>query len=82
MVSLLGEDRCKVVQRKAWSDDFFPYSSRVPSALLFLGVGLPSTPRILHTASFDVDESVLHMGTALIYQSVLSLLQDRPDFQN
>ncbi|MEZ4489510.1 MAG: amidohydrolase [Cyanobacteriota/Melainabacteria group bacterium] len=82
VVSLLGEDRCKVVQRKAWSDDFFPYSSRVPSALLFLGVGLPSTPRILHTASFDVDESVLHMGTALIYQSVLSLLQDRPDFQN
>lgn len=81
VVSLLGEDRCKVVQRKAWSDDFFPYSSRVPSALLFLGVGLPSTPRILHTASFDVDESVLYMGSALIYQSVLSLLRNRPEFQ-
>ncbi len=64
---------CKIVQRKAWSDDFYPYSSRVPSALVLLGVGIPSTPRILHTASFDVDEVALVNGVAILFRLVETL---------
>lgn len=72
---LLGKENVNRVSRKAWSDDFFPFSSRVSSALILLGVASGGARQILHTSSFDIDESSLGPGAVLLARSVVQFLQ-------
>lgn len=64
---------CLEVSRQAWSEDFTPYSSLLPAALVFLGVGVIGQPRGLHTASFELDESGLECGVAVLVETVVRL---------
>ena len=69
-VSVVGSDKVNSVARKGWSNDFFPYSSTVSSALILLGVGSSGKPSILHTSTFDMDERSLYLGSMIIAEAV------------
>ena len=57
-----------------WSEDFGYFLQHRPGAFIFLGSGNPtkniSAP--LHSANFDVDESVIAMGAAIVAQLISS----------
>jgi len=70
-----GRD-CQKVSRQAWSEDFTPYSSSLPSALLFLGAAFEGQTRVLHTPTFDFDETRLANGAAVLALAVLRSLKE------
>jgi len=47
----------------------------VPGAFYYLGVGL-EPPREHHASDFDLDESVLYLGTALLAETALRYLKN------
>ncbi|MCA9801726.1 MAG: amidohydrolase [Cyanobacteria bacterium HKST-UBA02] len=69
-----GRD-CQKVSRQAWSEDFTPYSSSLPATLLFLGAAFEGQTRVLHTPTFDFDETRLANGAAVLALSVLHILR-------
>jgi metal-dependent amidase/aminoacylase/carboxypeptidase family protein len=50
-------------------------TQQVPGAMLFLGGQLTGKSRPHHNPHFDIDESVLHKGTALLVETALRLLK-------
>lgn len=69
-----GKD-CHKVSRQAWSEDFMPYSSSLPATLLFLGAAFEGQTRVLHTPTFDFDETRLSAGAAVLALAVLHVLR-------
>ncbi|MGD9683356.1 MAG: M20 family metallopeptidase [Candidatus Obscuribacterales bacterium] len=74
-LKLLGADAVKILKRKTWTEDFSNYAQALPAALLLLGTGATGKPRIAHTGGFDIDESHLHSGAAILAESALSILK-------
>ncbi|MCA9805206.1 MAG: hypothetical protein KC777_24725, partial [Cyanobacteria bacterium HKST-UBA02] len=74
-LKLLGADSVKILKRKTWTEDFSNYAQALPAALLLLGTGATGKPRIAHTGGFDIDESHLHSGAAILTESALSILR-------
>lgn len=70
----VGEEGVKSVSRTAWSDDFFPFSSNISAALIFLGVKGPGAPSILHTSTFDFDESNLYIASKILADATMEIL--------
>ncbi|MDR1742153.1 MAG: amidohydrolase [Synergistaceae bacterium] len=61
---VLGAGRVKESELVMGSEDFCYYGRKVPASFAFLGVGTDASfPH--HSAKFDLDESVLYLGTAL-----------------
>ncbi len=57
-------------------EDFGFMTEKVPGAMFFLGCSLPDgVSRDLHTPVFDIDESCLPIGTALLTETAHRLLQ-------
>ena len=56
-------------------EDFSHMTYRVPGSMFFLGCAYPDgIKRDLHTPIFDIDESCLPIGTAILTQTILSFL--------
>jgi len=76
---LLGPGQVVQIPRPSMgSEDFSVYLKHVPGAMLRLGTASPEkeeTP--LHTASFDVDEEAIAMGTKILARSVVAWSQPR-----
>ena len=70
---VVGADRVLVEGRPSMgAEDFADYLSSVPGCMIRLGVkrrGKKVTP--LHTSTFDIDESALHIGARLLAKVVL-----------
>jgi len=64
---LVGPERVKEVKPTMGGEDFSLYLKKVPGTFLELGTGNPEkgTNKPHHSPVFDVDESVLHIGSAL-----------------
>lgn len=75
-LKVLGEERVEPLKRKTWSEDFSVYSGHLPAAMALLGAQLPGPPRVHHTGGFDIDDSQIHLGAAVLAETVLSLLDD------
>ncbi len=56
-------------------EDFADFMAIVPGAFYYLGVGL-EPPREHHASDFDLDESVLYLGTALLAETALRYLKN------
>jgi amidohydrolase len=75
--TLLGESMVKDMPVRMSSEDFSFFAARYPSFLYRVGI----TPRgeemkQLHTATFDMDESAMATGTAIMTWLTLSLISD------
>jgi len=58
------------------AEDFADFMAIVPGAFYYLGVGLES-PKEHHASDFDLDESVLYLGTALLTETALRYLKSK-----
>ncbi len=57
------------------AEDFSEFMELVPGAYFYLGVGL-NPPRMHHASDFDLDESVLYLGTAILAEAALRFLNN------
>lgn len=68
---LLGEDRVGTEQKSMGAEDFSYMAQLAKGAMFRLGVKPPGvTPRYTHTATFDIDEEALPVGTAILAETV------------
>lgn len=72
---LLGASAVLQVPPQLGADDFAYYTQQVPSCYFVLGVAIDGSPRDLHTATFDINEEALPLGSAILTESALRLLK-------
>lgn len=70
---VLGEGAVLPMNRWMGAEDFALLAQRAPGCFVWLGAALPD-PREHHNPRFDIDESVLPMGAALLAQAAIDLL--------
>jgi amidohydrolase len=77
--SLLGADAVLNSKPVMGAEDFAFVLQKVPGAMLWLGVKDPdwAEPKPLHTATFDIDESALPIGSAAMAGVALDFLAGR-----
>ena len=73
-VVLIGANNVLAIKRKSWNYQFTLLTERVPGAMIYLGAELSSSRRIHQTATFDIDENCLPIGTAILAEAALRLL--------
>jgi amidohydrolase len=73
---LLGADKVITFDRILGSEDFSFYTEHAPCCFLILGCQPGDHPRNFHGPHFDIDESALAIGTAMLAQTALHLLED------
>jgi amidohydrolase len=57
------------------AEDFSVFSSAIPGAFFYLGAAL-DPPRMHHAPDFDIDDSVLYLGTAIMAESAIQFLEN------
>ncbi len=73
-VDLIGAQNVLAIKRKSWNYQFTLLTEQVPGAMIYLGAELSSSRRIHQTATFDIDENCLPIGTAILAEAALRLL--------
>jgi amidohydrolase len=71
---LIGEKNVLTIPRKTWSEDFSMFGEVVPAAFMFLGGEIQGDRRSHHTATFDLDESGLYIGSAILSETAKRLI--------
>lgn len=71
---IVGEENVVVLKRKTWAEDFSAYSAAKPGAMFLLGTRTPGPPRSHHSDTFDIDETYLHLGAAILAQGAICVL--------
>ncbi len=74
---IVGKERIWEAERSMAGEDFGAMSSRVPGAYVKLGVQLEGEQRPYHNPHFDLDESALPVGGALLAASALRFLEEK-----
>ena len=74
-VSLIGEENVVLLPPKLWSEDFSMYQELTPGAFMFLGCEIAGDRRHHHMPEFDIDESGLYIGSAILAETGKRLLE-------
>ncbi|MGP1397973.1 MAG: M20 metallopeptidase family protein [Inquilinaceae bacterium] len=70
----VGEDNViEIPQGSMGSEDFAEFATRVPSAHLRIGSGLPGYDTMLHRSNFTIDERALSVGVRVLALCALDL---------
>lgn len=72
---ILGEDCLYPFEPGMGAEDFSYMARQVPGAIFMFGAQLDGKPRPHHNPHFDIDESVLHQGAALLAETALRMLK-------
>jgi amidohydrolase len=76
---LVGAQAVEDIQPEMGSEDFSFYTQKSPGCYLSLGVRPPGRPmRPLHNPNFDVDESVIPLGAAVLAELAYQYLEKKP----
>jgi amidohydrolase len=73
-VDTIGEENIVHITPKCWSEDFSMYQKLVPGCFFFLGAEMANDRRTHHTANFDIDESSLYIGSAVLAEAAKRLI--------
>jgi len=74
--ALIGAEKVNGYQKSMGSEDFSFMSQAVRGAMFNLGVKPPGKdPLYLHTATFDIDEEALPIGSAIMAETALRFLR-------
>lgn len=73
---LVGEKSVLVVKRKTWTEDFAGFLKFTPGSMMLLGGQISSSRRSHHSPSFDVDETSLHVGAAILAATAYKLMSE------
>lgn len=63
-------------QPRMYGEDFSAMARQVPGVMAFLGIRAGDEPRPLHSSTFDLDESALPVGAAVLAASALRFLRN------
>jgi amidohydrolase len=74
-IDLIGEQNVIAIKPKPWSEDFSMFAEKIPGAFMFLGGEIAGDRRYHHTTNFDIDESGLHIGSAVLAETAIRLSQ-------
>jgi amidohydrolase len=58
------------------AEDFAVFSSTIPGAFFYLGAGL-DPPRVHHSPEFDIDDSILYLGTSILAETAIRFLKSQ-----
>jgi amidohydrolase len=72
-VDLLGPDNVVEIPAKTWSEDFSMLAEVSPGAFMFLGGEIEGDRRSHHSPTFDLDESGLYIGSAVLAETARRL---------
>jgi len=73
-IELIGEKNVLEIPKKTWSEDFSMFAEVVPGAFMFLGGEVKGDRRSHHSATFDIEESGLYIGTAILSETAKRLI--------
>jgi amidohydrolase len=73
-IDLLGKDNVVEIAPRTWSEDFSFFANQVPAAFMFLGVAIDGDLRSHHSPDFDIDESGLYVGAAVLSETARRLI--------
>lgn len=73
-IELLGKENVVEIAPRTWSEDFSFFANQVPAAFMFLGVAIEGDLRSHHSPDFDIDESGLYVGAAVLSQTARRLI--------
>jgi amidohydrolase len=76
---MLGSEHVLPPLQGLGAEDFGCFSELAPGAMFSLGSRIEDDPRLIHNPRFDIDEACLPIGTAILADSVLSLLNKYSD---
>lgn len=71
---LIGAENVIHVPKKTWSEDFSFLAQAAPGAFMFLGAEIDGDRRNHHSPTFDIDESGLYIGTAILAETARRLM--------
>jgi amidohydrolase len=73
-IDLIGEKNVIAVKPKTWSEDFSMFAEKIPGAFMFLGAEIKGSTREHHSPTFDLDESGLYIGPAILAETARRLI--------
>jgi amidohydrolase len=75
---LLGDDKILAPEPEMGAEDFSFFTALVPGAMFYLGSRIEGDERQGHSSRFDIDESCLPIGVAVLAETALRWLQREP----
>ena len=75
-IDLLGEENLVSIKPRTWSEDFSFFANEVPGAFMFLGAEIAGDRRSHHSPTFDIDESGLYVGSAVLAETARRLMKE------
>ena len=77
---LQGESHLVGMDPQMGAEDFGFYLRKIPGALFYLGAALPDeSHHIHHSAQFNLDDSILYAGSAILAESALRWMRSKKD---
>ncbi|MFN8655654.1 MAG: amidohydrolase [Candidatus Obscuribacterales bacterium] len=73
-VDTIGAENVIAVPLKTWAEDFSMLAQAAPGCFMFLGGEIAGDRRAHHSPTFDLDESGLHIGPAILAETARRLL--------
>ena len=73
---VVGEKSVSVVKRKTWTEDYSALLKATPGSMMLLGGQIRTSRRSHHSPSFDVDESALYIGAAILAATAYRLISE------
>lgn len=73
--ALLGADKVKPAEFGLGAEDFSRFQQVVPGAMFSLGCMIEADPRMIHNPRFDLDESCLPIGAAILADTALRMMK-------
>ena len=73
-IDIIGIDNVLTIPPPMGSEDFSLLAQEAPGAFLFLGAGMTNDLRSHHSAKFEIDESKLYFGAAILAETAKRLL--------
>ena len=74
-VDMIGSDKLEAPEAGMGAEDFGYMTQLAPGAMFYLGAKYDEKNRGHHTPNFDIDESVLHIGAAMLLETAIQLQQ-------
>jgi amidohydrolase len=78
---LFGKSQIGEYKPLTYGDDFAVFAEKVPACYFMVGAGIEDDPRRHHDPHFDIDETILPIGAAIMAESALRLLRGNLDFK-
>jgi amidohydrolase len=72
---LLGDDKILTPEPEMGAEDFGSFTAQAPGAMFYLGSRIEGDERQAHSPRFDIDESCLPIGVAVLAEAALRWLR-------